>query len=174
MGSMLKNIGKLSEEEAGRTAGNLVELAGDLTAMFGGQTQDAVRALTGALKGNNTMLDNYGMAVNDALVKTRAFEMGLSDGKGELELHAKQAATLSLIYEQTASAQGQAAREADGASGSMRALRTEVSNLATEFGEVLLPIITPVISAVRSAISALRTMSPEMQSTIFIVTGLAA
>src|SRR5574344_73305 len=77
MGSMLKNIGKLSEEEAGRTAGNLVELAGDLTAMFGGQTQDAVRALIGALKGNNTMLDNYGMAVNDALVKTRAFEMGL-------------------------------------------------------------------------------------------------
>lgn len=174
MGSMLKNIGRLSEEEAGRTAGNLVELAGDLTAMFGGQTQDAVRALTGALKGNNTMLDNYGMAVNDALVKTRAFEMGLSDGKGELELHAKQAATLSLIYEQTASAQGQAAREADSASGSMRALTVEVKNLATEFGEVLLPIITPVISSVRSAVSALRTMSPEMQSTIVIVGSLAA
>ena len=42
----------------------------------------------GALKGNNTMLDNYGMAVNDALVKTRAFEMGLSDGTGELSLQA--------------------------------------------------------------------------------------
>lgn len=52
--------------------------------MYGGRTQDAVRALTAALKGNNTMLDNHGMAVNDALVKQKAFELGLSSGTGEL------------------------------------------------------------------------------------------
>ena len=52
----------------------VIELAGDLTAMYGGTTQDAVRALTAALKGNNTMLDNYGMAVNDALVKTHSHD----------------------------------------------------------------------------------------------------
>src|SRR5690606_22436233 len=77
MGSMLVNIGKLTEEQAAKQGAKLIELAGDLTAMYGGRTQDAVRALTGALKGNNTMLDNYGMAVNDALVKARAFELGL-------------------------------------------------------------------------------------------------
>ena len=43
--------------------------------MYGGTfTADAVRALTGALKGNNTMLDNYGMAVNDAMIKTKALK----------------------------------------------------------------------------------------------------
>jgi hypothetical protein len=170
MGSMLINIGKLTEEQAARQSAKLIELAGDLTAMYGGRTQDAIRALTGALKGNNTMLDNYGMAVNDALIKTKAFEMGLSDGTGELSLQAKQAATLALIYEQTTAAQGQAAREADGASGAMRALTTEVKNLSTELGQVLIPVITPVVAGIRDMVAGLRTLSPEMQ-TLVVTTG---
>ncbi|MCK9327259.1 MAG: hypothetical protein M0P69_17335, partial [Bacteroidales bacterium] len=54
MGTMLQNIGGLTEKEAAKQAQTLIELAGDLTAMYGGSTNDAVRALTGALKGNNT------------------------------------------------------------------------------------------------------------------------
>jgi hypothetical protein len=58
MGAMLKNIGGLTEEEAASTTGTLVELAGDLTAMYGGSTSSAVQALTGALKGNNSIERN--------------------------------------------------------------------------------------------------------------------
>ena len=174
MGSMLINIGQLTEEQAAKQSAKLIELAGDLTAMYGGTTQDAVRALTGALKGNNTMLDNYGMAVNDALVKQKAFELGLSSGTGELSLQAKQAATLALIWEQTGSAQGQAGREADTASGSMRALSVEVKNLATEIGEVLLPIITPIIARIKEFVSGLRELSPEMLRVGVVVAGVVA
>lgn len=174
MGSMLINIGNLTEKEASKQSAKLIELAGDLTAMYGGTTQDAVRALTGALKGNNTMLDNYGMAVNEALIKQKALELGLISGTSEMTLQAKQAATLALIWEQTGAAQGQAAREADGASGAMRAFRTEVSNLSTELGEVLLPIITPIISKLSDFVGSLRTLSPEMQSLIVGIAGVTA
>lgn len=174
MGSMLINIGQLTEEEAAKQSAKLIELAGDLTAMYGGTTQDAVRALTGALKGNSEMLDNYGMAVNDALVKQKAFEMGLSSGTGELSLQAKQAATLALIWEQTGAAQGQAGREADTASGAMRALSVEVKNLSTEIGEVLLPIITPIIARIKEFVSGLRELSPEMLRVGVVVAGVVA
>ena len=166
MGAMLKNIGGLSEKEAAKTTGTLMELAGDLTAMYGGTTESAVQALTGALKGNNSMLDNYGMGVNEATIKAKALEMGLSDGTSELTLQAKQAATLALIMEQTADAQGQAAREAEGASGSMRALMTEIKNLATELGMVLLPIITPFIQKLKDMVARFREMTPEQQQNI--------
>lgn len=166
MGSMLKNIGGLSDKEAASTAGDLLELAGDLTAMYGGTTESAVQALTGALKGNNSMLDNYGMGVNEATIKAKALEMGLSDGTSELTLQAKQAATLALIMEQTADAQGQAAREAEGASGGMRALMTEIKNLATELGSVLLPIITPFIQKLKDMVARFREMTPEQQQNI--------
>ena len=174
MGSMLINIGNLTEEQASKQSAKLIELAGDLTAMYGGTTQDAVRALTGALKGNNTMLDNYGMAVNEAMIKTKALELGLISGTNEMSLQAKQAATLALIWEQTGAAQGQAAREADGASGAMRAFRTEVANLSTELGEVLLPIITPIITKLGELAQNFRGLSPEMQSTIVAVAGVTA
>lgn len=174
MGSMLINIGGLTEQEAAKQAQTLIKLAGDLTAMYGGTTEDAVRALTGALKGNNTMLDNYGMAVNDAMIKTKALEMGLIGEGEQLTLAAKQAATLALIMEQTGAAQGQAAREADGASGTMRAFTTEIKNLGTELGQVLTPIITPFIAQIRDLISNFREMSPETQKLIVTIAGIAA
>ena len=174
MGSMLINIGKLTEQEASKQSAKLIELAGDLTAMYGGSTQDAVRALTGALKGNNTMLDNYGMAVNESLIKTKALELGLVGVNGEMTLQAKQGATLALIWEQTGAAQGQAAREAEGASGAMRALKTEITNLSTELGEVLLPVITPIVTSLKEFVSGIRDLSPEAKKMIVIVAGIAA
>ena len=174
MGAMLQNIGKLNEDEAAKQSQTLVQLAGDLTAMFGGTTASAVQALTGALKGNNSMLDNYGMGVNQATIKTKALEMGLTKGGKELDLAGKQAATLALIMEQTADAQGQAAREADGASGSIRGLATELKNVAGEMGEVLLPIITPIIASVKDLVKSFGKLSPETQKTIVVIAGLAA
>jgi phage-related minor tail protein len=166
MGAMLQNIGGLSEAEAAKQSQTLVQLAGDLAAMFGGTTESAVQALTGALKGNTSMLDNYGMGVNEATIKAKALEMGLYDGKGAMDLQTKQAATLALIMEQTADAQGQAAREAEGGSGSMRALTTELKNLASEIGEVLLPIITPFITKLKEIIQKFSELSPETKETI--------
>jgi len=174
MGSLLVNIGQLTEEQAGKQAQTLIELAGDLTAMYGGRTQDAVRALQASLKGNNTMLDNYGMAVNDVLVKQRAFALGLSNGTSELSLQARQTATLSLIFEQTGAAQGQAAREAEGASGTLRSLTTVVKNLATSFGEILLPVITPIVNAVKKFAEWVNNLSPAMKTLVLVVAGLAA
>jgi uncharacterized protein YoxC len=174
MGTMLINIGGLTEEEAAKQAQTLIMLAGDLTAMYGGTTADAVRALTGALKGNNTMLDNYGMAANDALIKTKAVEMGLIKEGGAMELVTKQAATLALIMEQSGAAQGQAAREAEGSSGAMRAFRTEMKNLSESFGEDLLPTITPFISKLNELIKSFSELSPATQKTIIATAGFAA
>lgn len=174
MGTMLTNIGKLSQEESAKTSQKLVELAGDLTAMYGGKVEEAVSALTSSLRGSNISLTRYGVAINDVMLKAKAMKMGLVSSGKEMSLSAKQAATLALIYEQTSAAQGQAAREADSASGSMRALKTEITNLSTELGQILLPIITPVVTKIREMVSAIRDLSPEMQSLIVKIGGVTA
>ena len=174
MGAMLQNIGGLTEEQASKQAQTLITLAGDLTAMFGGTTQDAIRALTGSLKGNNTMLDNYGMAVNDAMIRTKAFELGLMKEGDEMSLATKQAATLALITQQTADVTGQANREAGGASGSMRAFQTEVKNLSTQIGAVLIPVITPLIKNLSELIKRFAGLNPQQQKAIVIIGGIVA
>lgn len=166
MGAMLKNIGGKSEEEAALMSQKLVALAGDLSAMFGGTTESAVLALTGALKGNNAMLDNYGMGVNEATIKAKALAMGLYDGKGAMDLQTKQAATLALIMEQTADAEGQAGREASGASGSMKILKTELKNIATTIGNVLLPLVTPLIQKISAWLKKIKDLSPKTKKLV--------
>ncbi len=169
MGAMLKNIGGLTESQAAKQSQSLTQLAGDLSATFGGSTESAVQALTNALKGNYSMLDNYGMGINEATIKNKALEMGLSNGTKELTLQQKQAAALALIMEQTADAQGQAAEEADNASGSMKALLTELKNLSIEIGEVLIPILMPLIEMIRDWVASFQELSPELQNVIVII-----
>lgn len=148
MGSLMKNIGGMTEAEASKQVQALIPLAGDLASMFGGSTSDAMYALQGALKGNTTMLDNYGMSATAAQIEAKALEMGLKEQGKELSAAAKQQAILALITEQSGDAQGNAAREAEGASGSMRAFTTDIKNLAADLGTQLLPIFTPMIQKV--------------------------
>ena len=169
MGAMFKNIGGLSEKEAAKQTSKLIELAGDASAMFGGTTEDAMYAFQAALKGNNTMLDNYGMGVNDATIKAKALEMGLESAGGELSLADKQAATVALIMEQMADAEGQAARESEGASGAMKAFKTSIVNLGTSIGETLLPMITPIINKANEFMKKFDNLSDRTKKTIVIV-----
>ena len=95
------------------------------------------------------MLDNYGMVANDAMISQEALNMKIWDGVGTMSAQIKQAATLSLIMKQSSAAQGQAAREAEGASGSMRALWTEMQNLGIEIGNILIPIFLPFLQQLK-------------------------
>jgi len=76
--------------------------------------------------------------------------------------------------EQTADAQGQAAREAGGASGQMRAFKTDILNLTTEIGSHLLPVGTELIAKLRGIFDRFKSLSPETQKTIVKIAGVAA
>lgn len=169
MGAMFKNIGGLSEKEAAQQSSKLIELAGDASAMFGGSTEDAMYAFQAALKGNTTMLDNYGMGVNDATIKAKALEMGLQSAGGQLTLADKQAATVALIMEQMADAEGQAGRESKGASGAIKAFKTSVVNLGTSIGGTLLPMITPLLNKANDMMKKFDGLSDGTKKVIVIV-----
>ena len=68
MGTMLINIGNLTKQEAQKQSSELIKLAGDLTAMFGGSTSEAVNALVASLRGNNIMLNKSLRNCNQILV----------------------------------------------------------------------------------------------------------
>src|SRR5690606_32578244 len=64
--------------------------------------------------------------------------------------------------------------EADGASGSMRTLKTELTNLTTELGQHLLPIITPFVQKLAEIMERFRGLDPEVKKIIVVVGGLLA
>ena len=141
LGALLKGSGLNIDQTAGKTKG-LVKLAGDLAATFGGPTSDAVRAISSLLRGERDPIERYGVSLKQVDINAQM----LKDAKNGLvfasDKEAAIQATLTLLYEKTKDAQGQAAREADSYAGVTAALTAKFEDMQAEIGQALLPVLT--------------------------------
>ncbi|RWZ52939.1 hypothetical protein ELQ90_03110 [Labedella phragmitis] len=140
LGAQLKNMGFSLDEVSGQT-NSLIGLGSDLAAMFGGTTSDAVGALSSLLRGERDPIERYGVSIKAADVSARVAAMGLSGLTGDAARAAETQATLALLTEQTAAAQGQFAREADTAAGSQQIANAAFEDAQAKLGEQLLPLM---------------------------------
>jgi hypothetical protein len=157
LGASLKGFG-MSTEEAAAQAINLTKTGADLAATLGGKTDDAVGALGSALRGEYDPLERFGIALKASEVNAKAVSMGLADSETDVTAYAKGQATLALITERSAFAQGQFAREADTAQGQAQRAQAKTEDAAASLGKSLLPVYTKIqetIGFVADAFSAL-------------------
>src|SRR4029077_307924 len=164
IGAQLKNAGTPMDQLGGKTH-DLIALAADLDAQFGGGTAAAVDTLTGALKGNIETLDNYGVSISAAKVSAKALELAHGDEAKAASDAIKQQATLAIIYEQTADAQGAAARESDSFATQQQKLGGAVDNLLAAVG-------APLLSGLSSIMGALTDIAPLITPMATAVAGL--
>lgn len=143
MGAQLKNGGTAMEDLAPKTK-SLIELGADLSSMFGGNTADAVGALSSALKGERDPIEKYGVSLKQASIDAEAASLGFEKVGGSLSDEAQQAATLSLIMKQTADAHGNFAREGDTLAHKQQVLSAMWADGKTQLASALLPAITAV------------------------------
>lgn len=170
----LKNVGGLSEDEAARASRSLTGLASDLSSFFNVGQEDVAGALRSALTGEFEPMKRFNVVINESILKQKALAMGLIKGKEEMSAAAKQAATLALIMEQTADAQGDFARTADGAANKERTVAAEVENLSAQIGQNLLPYKLKLLEVVSQLIGWFGSLSPEMQKAAVIIGAVAA
>ncbi|GAA3172712.1 hypothetical protein GCM10010531_27790 [Blastococcus jejuensis] len=138
IGSQMKNAGVPMEQLAQRTEG-IIQIGADLAAQFGGSTQEAVQALSSAFRGELDPIERYGISLSAARVAAKAVELGLADSTTTLDQNAKAMATLAIITEQSADAQGAFARESDTAAGRAQRAAASWENLKVAIGDELLP-----------------------------------
>jgi phage-related protein len=141
IGSQLKNAGTPMDELAGKT-NNLVTAGADMASMFGGTTKEAVEAISSALKGERDPIERYGVSLNEAKIQAKMAEDAMNGVTYASEEQAKAAATLALIMEQTADANGNFARESQTYEGVMQRLGASWQNVTTTIGQGFLPIAT--------------------------------
>lgn len=139
-GSQLKNMGVAEGELASKTD-ELVTLGADLAATFGGTTADAVGALSSLLRGERDPIERYGVSIKQVDINARLAQMGLEELDGEAKKAAELQATLALLTEQTADAQGQFAREGNTAAGAQERANAAWENAQASLGEALLPLM---------------------------------
>jgi hypothetical protein len=140
LGALLKGSGLNIEQTTGKTK-DLVKLAGDLAATFGGPTSEAVRAISSLLRGERDPIERYGVSLKQVDINAQM----LKDAKNGLvfasDREAAIQATLTLLYDKTTDAQGQAARESDTYAGVTGALTAKFEDMQAQVGEALLPTL---------------------------------
>lgn len=164
-GAQLSNMGIAGGELAG-TTDELIGLGADLAATFGGSTADAVGALSSLLRGERDPIEQFGVSIKQADIEAQKAAMGLDGLTGEAARSADMQATLALLYDQTASAQGQFGREAETAAGQVQRMEAEFANTVAQLGEQLLPLLS-------TGAEVLSEFAQWVQENQELVTGLA-
>lgn len=121
---------------------DMVQLAADFASFFDTSPEDAVTAIGAALRGESEPIRRYGVLLDDATLKQRAFEMGLiSTTKDALTPQTKALAAQKEILAQAGDAAGDYARTAGDAANSQRTATAEFENARAALGEALLPLL---------------------------------
>lgn len=159
--AMFATFGKaagLAGSELNTFATENVQLAADLASFFNTTVEDASVALQAAFRGETEPIRRYGIMLDDATMRAKAFELGIiSTTKNALTPQQKVLAAQALIMDQTSDAQGDFARTADGLANSQRILTAQLENVQTELGVLFLPIVTDVVGFLsREGVPALR------------------
>lgn len=159
VGSQLQTFG-LSARDAAQEATRLTERAADLASVFGGSVNDALGAISAALRGERDPIERYGISLNEANVAAKALALGLADSRAELEASDKAAASLALIYEQSAQVSGDFANTADDLQNRQRTLNARWQDAQAVLGEQLEPGMQALLDVAENTIPVIEDLAP--------------
>ena len=170
LGAQLKGFG-LPVDEAAEKTKELTLLAADLAATFGGTTSDAVAALGSLFRGEFDPIERYGVAIKKSDINARLAAEGLDELTGEALKQAEATAALTMLFEKTTDAQGQAAREAESYASQQAYLRAESENLKAELGAALMPVMVELFKTMRDSLPEIKELIRQFITFVPVIVG---
>lgn len=118
MGSLFQGAGFSVEQSMNMTSESM-QRASDIASIMGISTTDALEAVTGMAKGNFTMMDNLGVAMNDTAIGAYALSKGINKSTQEMSIQEKVGLAQQMFMEKTAKYAGNYAKENETLAGSI-------------------------------------------------------
>lgn len=144
----------------------LVQLSADLASFNNANPEDVLLALRSGLSGEIEPLKKYGVAMNEALMKTKAMEMGLGDNIQALTEAQKIQVRYALIMDQTTKAQGDFARTSEGLANQLRILKGHWGDTLKILGANLVPVVEKVLVQLNKWLEWFNAADPKTQKFI--------
>jgi len=172
-GDLLVGFG-FTEQAALDLSQKVNELAVDLASFtnFSGGAEGASLALTKALLGERESIKSLGIAITEADLKSFAAEQGLV--WKELDRITKANLTFQLAMKQSSKAVGDFARTSGSLTNQTRILQSALTDLAVEFGTILIPLAQQIVTALREITQSLSDLTPQTKEFIVKMAGWAA
>lgn len=169
-GNLFQAFG-IGREQASGMSKNLVQLAADLASFNNTSVDDALVALRSGLSGETEPLKRFGIALNDARMRSVLAAQGVTDLGATLTAQQKATAAYAIIMQDSALAQGDFGRTSDGLANQQRILAAEMANVSAEVGEALLPLMKElvgflndsVVPALHGLVETAKTLGPVLE-----------
>lgn len=172
-GDMSTSMG-LSTGKAADMSTKLVGLAGDLASFKNIGIDEASTALKSIFTGETESLKELGIVMTQQNLQEYAASQGIKKKIQDMTQQEQVQLRYNYVLKQTQNAQGDFARTSDGTANSTRVFTESVKELAQDFGQQLLPIITPIIQKAAELIKQFSGLGDHTKKIILIVLALIA
>ena len=135
MGALFKGAG-FETQEALNLSSQAMQRAADVASIMGIDTEAAMEAVAGAAKGNFTMMDNLGVAMNDTAIGAYALEKGINKTTAEMSQQEKIGLAMEMFLDKTSYAAGNYAKENATLAGSLGTAKAAMTNFLAGSGDV--------------------------------------
>lgn len=135
MGSLFQGAG-FSVEQSMTMSSDAMQRASDVASIMGIDTTTALEAVTGMAKGNFTMMDNLGVAMNDTAIAAFAVSKGINKSTAEMTAQEKIGLAQQLFMEKTAKYAGNYTKENQSLAGSINSTKKAFDNLLSGQGDI--------------------------------------
>jgi hypothetical protein len=153
MGQTLLNMGFSADEAAERVV-QLQQRAADMALAFGKTPQQALEAITSAMRGERDTIEKFGVAIKQVDVNSRIAALGLDTSTDAAKKNSEAIAILDIIMDQSATSAGRFASAQDDIAVKLAQNQARIDNFNAEFGRFVadqqLAVITDIETFVGS------------------------
>lgn len=172
-GDMGTSMG-LTTGQAAKMSTSLVGLAGDLSSFKNISIDVANTAISAIFTGETESLKKLGIVMTEVNLKHFAMASGIKKAYEQMTQAEKVQLRYNYILSVTKNSQGDFIRTQGGAANQMRIFQESLKQLAQQFGSIILPLFTKVITGINGMIKGFGDLSEGTKTTIVVVAGIAA
>lgn len=133
MGALMQGAG-LSIEDSADLSAAAMQRAADVASIMGIDTASAMESIAGAAKGNFTMMDNLGVAMNATTLEAYALSKGIKTAYQDMDNATKVQLAMEMFLEKTTYAAGNYAKENKTIIGSLSTVKAAFKNFLSGSG----------------------------------------
>lgn len=160
MGSLYQGAG-VSVQDSMKMSAEAIQRATDVASIMGIDTSFALESVAGMAKGNFTMMDNLGVAMNDTALNAYALEKGIGKTTQQMSMQEKVSLATQMFLEKTAKYAGNYAKENDTLAGSINTTKKAFQDFMSGGGNMQ-NFITSLIGTAKIAAPEIVKILPEI------------
>lgn len=160
MGALMQGSG-IEQEKAMDLSSKAMQRAADVASIMGIDINSAMESIAGAAKGNFTMMDNLGVAMNATTIESYALSKGIKKSYTAMSKAEQIGFAMEMFLEQSAYATGNYTKENETFAGSFQTLKASFANFMSGAGDIS-SVIDSVVAFGEILIQKIIEMAPKI------------